>query len=146
MKALMVLVTSVFATPGVRYVTNTSCDTIRLNVAAGITTQIVLEQEPKVTLFADKKHFKINTNAASPRSLAVIPVFESSELEQLQGGRAIPRSQMDLATLLDRNFKTNIFVFFENNNQLMFELRFVPKEKADYVLKVKQSFNGKCEL
>lgn len=71
----MFLIASVFATPGVRYVANTSCDTIRLNVAAGITTQIVLEQEPKVTLFADKKHFKINTNAASPRSLAVIPVL-----------------------------------------------------------------------
>lgn len=133
------------ARPGVREVTSSSCKIIKVNLGLGMTTQIVLEQEPKVTLYADKKHFKVITNTFSPRSLAVIPFVEPSELNILRdpGGR-LP-SSTGLASALKNSFETNLFVFFENNNQLMFELRFVEKKKADYILKVHQVFQD-CNL
>ena len=135
-----------FAASRVRTVSSSSCQVIPVNLSLDMTTQIVLEQEPKVTLYADKKHFKVITNASSPRSLAIIPVVESTELDLFhnpKGGLPAPAA---LASALDRSFKTNLFVFFDNNNQLMFELRFVEKEKADYILKVTQVFGGGCEL
>src|SRR5689334_24248379 len=108
--------------PNVRKVTSTSCHAIRVNLGVGMTTQIVLQQEPKVTLFADKKHFRISTNELAPRSLAVIPFIEASEVNRFDSSprRSSPR---ELAQLLDKNFKTNLFIFFEGNNQLMFDLR-----------------------
>lgn len=130
----------------VRTVTSTSCRAVRVNLAVGMTTQLVLEQEPKVTLYADKKHFKVVTNATSPRSLAVIPVIESADLDHLGDAGAGTLAPAAQARALDGSFKTNLFVFFDNSNQLMFDLRFVEKEKADYILKVKQAFNGGCEL
>ncbi len=137
---------SVFAVPGVRKISSSSCKVVPVNLAIGITTQIVFEQEPKVTLYADKKHFKVVTNASSPRSLAIIPTIESNELDVFRSPRGNLPSPSLLATALDRSFKTNLFVFFDNNNQMMFELRFVQKDKADYILKVSQVFNGDCEL
>ena len=131
---------------GVREVSKTSCDVIPVKLGLGMTTQIVLEQKPKVTLYADKKHFKIHTNKESPRSLAIIPFVESSELDALKDSKGQLPNSKKLASALNENFKTNLFVFFENNNQLMFDLRFVQKEKADYVLKVKQIFNQDCTL
>jgi hypothetical protein len=134
-----------FAKKGLREVTGTSCKAIRVNVALDMTTQIVLDEEPKVTLFADKKHFKITTNTISPRSIGIIPYIESSELDQFKDVQA-RTSPTNLARDLDGSFKTNLFVFFENNNQLMFDLRFVEKKKADYLLKVRQVFNKDCVL
>lgn len=99
-----------------------------------------------MTLFADKKHFKVITNASSPRSLAIIPVIESTELDVFRDPKGNIPAPAALASALDRNFKTNLFVFFDNNNQLMFDLQFVEKQKADYILKVSQVFNGGCEL
>lgn len=130
----------------IREVTSTSCKIIPINLGIGMTTQIVLEQEPKTTLFADKKHFKIVSNATSPRSLAIIPFVEQSELDAFRTpGGALP-APAALASALNGSFKTNLFVFFDNNNQLMFELRFVEKSKADYIVKVTQSFNENCNL
>ena len=134
------------ATAPVRSVSKSSCQVIQVHTAIDMTTQIILEQEPKTTLYADKKHFKVITNATSPRSLAIIPVVESTELDVFRNVKGGLPSPAELASALDRSFKTNLFVFFDNNNQLMFELRFVEKEKADYILKVTQVFNGDCEL
>lgn len=131
---------------GVRSVSGTSCDIIPVNLSLGMTTEIVFEQEPKVTLYADKKHFKIVTNATSPRSLAIIPVIEGTELDSLSANRSTTANPEALAALLNRSFKTNLFVFFDNNNQLMFDLHFTGKPKADYILKVTQTFGGKCDL
>lgn len=134
------------ASTALRKVTSSSCQIIPVNLGLGMTTQIVLEQEPKVTLYADKKHFKIVTNASSPRSLAIIPVLESSDLDPFRDAKGELPSPAALAAALDRSYKTNLFVFFENNNQLMFELRFVEKKKSDYIVKVTETFTGDCSL
>ncbi|MCB0361878.1 MAG: hypothetical protein KDD35_04115 [Bdellovibrionales bacterium] len=129
----------------IREVSATSCEVVQVNLGLGMTTQIVFEQEPKVTLYADKKHFKITTTPLSPRSLAIIPFVESSELDSLQASNKRLSAKM-LASELDEALKTNLVVIFENNNQLMFLLRFVEKDKADYLLTVKQVFNKDCKL
>ncbi|MCB9024812.1 MAG: hypothetical protein H6625_00715 [Bdellovibrionaceae bacterium] len=134
------------ADTGVRRVSSSSCDVIRVNLGIGMTTQIVLEQAPKVTLFADKKHFKISTNPLSPRSLAIIPYIDSTELDMFKDSKSILLAPKPLASALDNSFRTNLFVFFENNNQLLFELRFVVKKQADNILKVTQIFNKDCGL
>lgn len=131
---------------GIRQVSSTSCEIVPVNLGLGMTTQLVFEQEPKVTLFADKKHFKVVTNSSSPRSLAIIPVIEGNELENFSIGHSLLANSAALVKFLNKSFRTNLFVFFDNNNQLMFELKFTEKPKADYILKVTQKFNGSCEL
>jgi len=143
---LIHLFSLLIAAPGVREVEATSCDVIRVNLGLGMTTQIVLEQEPEVTLFADKKHFKVNTNSSAPRSLAIIPFISSNEVDVFRNEAGRLPEEKSLAAALDKSFKTNLFVFFKNNNQLMFELRFVEKSRADYILKVKQIFKESCVL
>lgn len=123
---------------GVREVSGSSCRPIQINLGLGLTTQLIFEQEPKVTLFADKTHFKIVTNPSSPRSVAIIPNVDPSELERLKG--------RSIARVLDQNLKTNLFIIFAGSNQLMFDLRFVDKAKADYVVKVNQTFPEDCVL
>ena len=129
----------------VRSVSSTSCKSIPVNLSVDMTTQIILEQEPKVTLFADKKHFKIVTNAVSPRSLAIIPVIEQSELESFKINAVLP-GPAALATALDQSFKTNLIVIFDHSNQVMFDLHFVEKSKTDKIVKVTQTFEPGCEL
>lgn len=135
---------SAFAGTALREVSSTSCKAIPIELGMGMTTQIIFEQEPKVTLFADQTHFKVVTNSSANRSIAIIPVISSSEIESL-GVRA-SASPTALVNALNANIKTNLFVFFENNNQLMFELRFTEKKNADYLVKVKQIFNDGCAL
>ncbi|MCB0390902.1 MAG: hypothetical protein KDD58_06420 [Bdellovibrionales bacterium] len=135
-----------FALNSVREVNNTSCDVIPIRLGLGVTTQLIFEQEPKVTLYADKAHFKISTNELSPRSLAIIPFIEKSEIENFRNSKGdIPGNEY-LAKMFDKSFRTNLFVFFKNNNQLMFELRFVEKKQADYIVKVNQKFDKGCLL
>lgn len=136
----------VFSSSGVREVEATSCEVIRVNLGLGMTTQIVLEQAPEVTLYADKRHFKITTNSSAPRSLAVIPFVSGSEIDVFRNSEGKLPSPKALAEALDQSFRTNLFVFFKNNNQLMFELRFVEKNRADFILKVKQVFREGCNL
>ena len=131
---------------GVREVEATSCEVIKVNLGLGITTQIVLEQQPKTTLYADKSHFKVQSNEGTPRSLAVIPYIQSSEVNTFRKSNGELPSPEKLANALNESFRTNLFVFFENENQLMFELQFVPKAKADYILKVRQKFSKECSL
>lgn len=140
------LIPFLLASSDIREVRETSCNLIRVNLGLGMTTQIILDQSPKVTLYADKKHFQISTNPSSPRSLAIIPFVEPNELDSFRDSQGKLPSPKDLAEVLDKSFRTNLFVFFENNNQLMFELRFVKKEKADHILKVTQIFNEDCVL
>lgn len=134
------------STLGVRTVSASSCEVTKINLGLGLTTQIVFEQEPKLTLYADKKHFKITSNDLAPRSLAIIPFFEANELNPFRDTSGALLAPDKLANALNRSFKTNLFVFFKNNNQLMFELKFSEKEKADYVVKVKQTFGKDCAL
>lgn len=132
---------------GVRDVTATSCQVVRVNLALRMTTQIVFEQPPSLTLHADEQHFKIRTNEEAKRSIAIIPHIESSTIEQVtSGSQAQNLSQKELAKRLDEALRTNLFVFFNRSNQLMFELRFVEKDKADYIVNVKQDFNQECKI
>jgi hypothetical protein len=137
---------STYAKSGVRKTTSSSCDIIRVNLGLGMTTQIVLDQEPKVTLYADKTHFKINTTPVSPRSVSIIPFVDPAELNVFRDVHGKLPSPKNLAMALDKSFKTNLFIFFDNDNQLMFELHFVEKKKADYLLKVRQTFKKDCVL
>jgi hypothetical protein len=130
----------------VRRVSSDSCKMIPVKVALGRTTQIVLEQTPKSTLFADKKHFKIVTDPSSPRSLAIIPLIDNNDLSLFGMTGGSLRSPTALVSALNKSFKTNLFVFFDQSNQLMFELQFVEKDRADNILKVTQVFNGECDL
>lgn len=135
-----------FGKSGVREISSSSCDIIHVNLGLGMTTQIMLDQEPKVTLYADKTHFKINTTPVAPRSISIIPFVDPAELNVFRDSRGKLPSQKALAIALDKSFKTNLFIFFDNDNQLMFELHFVEKKKADYLLKVKQTFKKDCVL
>lgn len=133
-------------TPEVRVVEASSCDAVVVNVALGMTTQIIFDQKPRTTLFADKKHFRIETHASSERSVAIIPVITGSEVDSFRSETGALPDDKVLANFLDESFRTNLFIFFDHNNQLMFQLRFVAKKKADYVLKVKQVFPESCRL
>jgi hypothetical protein len=133
------------AGPTMREVSSTSCKAIPIELGIGMTTQIIFEQEPKVTLFADQTHFKVVTNGKANRSIAIIPLISSSEIEGIKNGHPGMSSEA-VAAALNASIKTNLFVFFENNNQLMFELRFADKKNADYMVKVKQVFTGECVL
>lgn len=147
---ILYLLLSLFGSPlenGVRSLKASSCEVIPLKLALGVTTQIVFEQEPSVTLYADEQHFKIQSTPNVPRSIAVIPQFSQSELDSLiksSGSKNL--DQEGLAKVLDHYFKTNLFVFFDSSSQLMFELKFVEPSKADYILKVQQKFTKECLL
>lgn len=129
-----------------RNVSSSSCNSVAVNVGLDMTTQLVFEQEPKVTLFADKRHFKIVTNALSPRSLAIIPFIEGNELDVFRNSSGHLPSGPALASALDKNFNTNLFVFFDHGNQLTFHLHFVDKSKADNIVKIQQKFDDGCVL
>lgn len=130
----------------VREVSVTSCEAIRINLALRMTTQIIFEQKPKETLFADHKHFRINTSDRAPRSLAIIPFIEASELNAFRDAHGNLPDDKEMAKRLDESLKTNLFVYFDNSNQLLFHLHFVEQEKVDDIVKVKQIFNGSCNL
>jgi hypothetical protein len=63
----------------------------------------------------------------------------------VESERSFPGGQA-LAEALDRVYRTNLFVFFKGSTRLMFRLRFVEKNQADYVLRVKQIFQKGCSL
>ncbi|MDB5038596.1 MAG: hypothetical protein JWQ35_2124 [Bacteriovoracaceae bacterium] len=135
---------------GVREVTATSCEVIRLNVALGMTSQLIFDEPPTLTLHADEEHFKVKTTPEAKRSIAIIPFVDSATLAQLFQSRreenVIIPSPRVLAERLDAAYHTNLFVFFKNSNQLMFELRFVEKPKVDFILNVRQAFRKDCQL
>jgi len=136
---------------GVREVSATSCQVIRINLSPGMTTQLIFQQAPVLSLHADEQHFKIHTNEAAPRSIAIIPHVDSSTISRLfpqqepQGAAGKP-SHGELVSRLDESLRTNLFVFFKRSNQLMFDLRFVEKSRADYIVHIQQEFVGDCQL
>ena len=140
--AFAMLSTTTHAGSRLREVTGTSCKAISIKVGVGLTTQVVFEQEPKTTLLADQSHFKIVTNGSAKRSIAIIPTLAANELEAL--GAAGPTNTFVAA--LNGSLKTNLFVFFDSQNQLMIELSFAAKDSADYLVKVTQRFDERCAL
>lgn len=132
---------------GVREIKATGCDIVRVNVSLGMTTVLDLADlgEPTLTLHADEQHFILKTHENAKRSIAILPQVSEADLREIfsqHGGR--PTSETELAKGLDKAFRTNLFVFFKNNQRMMFQLRFVPKASADYVLRVKPQFKGDC--
>ncbi len=136
---------------GVREVKATSCQVIPVYLSPGLTTQLIFEQAPVLSLHADDQHFKVHTNEAAPRSIAIIPNIDSQTVSQLfpqqsPGSTPTIPSSRELVKKLDQNLRTNLFVFFKRSNQLMFELKFVEKSKADYIIHIKQTFSQECVL
>lgn len=135
---------------GVREVKATSCQVIPVYLSPGLTTQLIFEQAPVLSLHADDQHFKVHTNEAAPRSIAIIPNVDGGIIAQMfpqaPGMPPTIPSAKELVRKLDQNLRTNLFVFFKKSNQLMFELRFVEKSKADYIIHIKQSFSQECVL
>lgn len=134
---------------GVREVKATGCDIIRVNVSLGMTTVLDLADvgEPSLTLHADEEHFILRTHENAKRSIAILPQVSEADLRRIfhhQDG--VSRSESELAQGLDRSFRTNLFVFFKTNQRLMFQLRFVPKAQADYVLRIKPEFRKECHV
>src|SRR4051812_24234150 len=68
---------------GVREVSASSCDVIRLNVALGMTSQLVFDEVPTLTLHADEEHFKVKTTPDAKRSIAIIPFVDGATLSRL---------------------------------------------------------------
>jgi len=133
---------------GVREVRATSCDIVRINLALGMTTQLMFETAPTMTLHADEEHFKIRSSADAKRSIAIVPFVDQATIAQLTGQHVngLSLSPALFAKKLDEALRTNLFVFFKNGSQFMFEMRFVEKSKADYIVSVRQSFTKDCLL
>jgi hypothetical protein len=139
-----IMILSTIGNLRVRTVTATSCDIIPINLGIGMTTQLVFDQEPRVTLYADKDHFLIQGTKEAPKSLAVIPLIRSNEIRSSVGPEKSSTSA--ITELVDTAFTTNLFVFFSHNQQFMFEFHFVAKKKADFAVHIKRGFSGKCDL
>jgi len=131
---------------GVRNVEATSCDVIRINVSLGMTTVLDLTQvgEPTVTLHTDEERFILRTHENAKRSIAILPQVSEQEVRMLSRNSNQVLSGRALANTLDRTFRTNLFVFFKSNARLIFQLRFVEKTRADYVVRIKQSYKKEC--
>lgn len=130
---------------GMREVQASSCEIVRVNLSVGMTTQLVFEEVPVQTLHADEEHFKVRSSPDAPRSIAVIPSISSQTLAEAAARGQDPMGKAFMDSI-DRAFSTNLFVFFKNSNQLVFQLRFVPKSQADNIVKVRQVFKRDCNL
>lgn len=132
---------------GVRVVSATSCEVIPVKLALGITTQLIFQEEPAVTLNADEKHFNIQATPQVPRSIAIIPQVSRQEIDEItKHSPSTSGARKGLEKSLNAHFKTNLFVFFKSQTQLMFELQFVEPKHSDYILKVNQVFDPECLL
>lgn len=130
---------------GVRQVSATSCEVIRINLSLGMTTQLVFDEAPTMTLHAVEEQIKVRSSPSAPRSVALIPSISGGLIMQMFPNNPNPTSAM-IARSLDPTFATNFFVYFKNGNQLTFHLRFVEKSKADYTVQVRQKFKKECQL
>ena len=130
---------------GVREITATPCDVVKVNVALGMSTVLDLSDvgEPTLTLVADETHYHIKTHENARRSIAILPAIQSDEIQRLtsSSGNSNPSA---VALLLDQTFQTNLFVYFKSNTRMIFQLRWVEKPKVDYVVKVRQTFRREC--
>lgn len=132
---------------GLREVKATACEIIPIKVAVGMTTQLIFEEEPKLTLFAEEKRYQIASNPQAPRSIAIIPRFSPEDIERA-AIRSSQRSLSDkeVSKLLNEAFKTNLFVFFERQDQFLLSLQIVPKSQSDLIVKVHRKFSEDCVL
>ncbi len=131
---------------GVRVVKATSCDIIDVHVSLGMSVLLQFDSTPSLTFHADEEHFLVRSSDSAKRTLAIIPHVKEEELRRLtRQDEALP-SGASLSKLLDRIFRTNLFVFFKNSSRLLFRFKFVEKERADYVLRIKQIYRKGCEL
>lgn len=133
---------------GVREVKATGCDIVRVNVSLGMTTVLDLADvgEPTLTLHADEEHFILKTHENAKRSIAILPQVTEQDLRKIFSQENYSKAEPQLSQGLDKVFRTNLFVFFKNNQRLMFQLRFVPKANADYVLRIRPEFKGGCRV
>lgn len=133
---------------GVREIKATGCDIVRVNVSLGMTTVLDLADvgEPTLTLHADEEHFILKTHENAKRSIAILPQVTEQDLRKIFSQEGYSQAEPQLSQGLDKAFRTNLFVFFKNNQRLMFQLRFVPKTKADYVLRIRPEFKGGCRV
>lgn len=132
-------------TPGVRFVDVSSCDVARVNLSVGMSTQIIFEEVPTVTYNGDEQNFKVRSTEDVPRSIVITPTITSESLAQSMSTHGV-RSEQEMMSRLDRTYSTNLFVFFKNANQLLFQLHFVDKQKADNIVRVHQVFKKDCNL
>lgn len=129
---------------GVRFVDATSCDKTQIYLAVGMSTQVIFEDAPVVTYNGDEQNFRIRSSEDVPRSIVITPTITPESFAQAVGSQSGRSSQM--TNRLDRTYSTNLFVFFKNSNQLLFQLRFVDKAKADNIIRVRQIFKKDCNL
>ncbi len=113
----------------------------------GMSTLLQFDDEPQLTFHADDQRFLIKSHESAKRTLIIMPRIKETDFRQLFSSEtnAYPSGKV-IADALDRNFRTNLFVFFRGNRRLMFRLRFVEKAEADYVLRVKEIFAKGCAL
>lgn len=127
---------------GVRFVDATSCDVVKVNLSVGMSTQLIFEEAPVATYNGDEQTFRIRSSEDAPRSVVITPTITPESLAQnMQGNQ--PAQVMNR---IDKTFSTNLFVFFKNSNQMLFQLRFVEKSKADNIIRVRQLFKKDCNL
>jgi len=129
---------------GVRRVEATACKVVDVRLSVGMSTLLEFDQEPTLTFHADDQHFSLKNSESAKRSLAIIPNIREQDVRSLFPNTDFPPGGAILADALDRTYRTNLFVFFKGSGRLMFQLRFVDKSKADYVLKIKQVFRKDC--
>jgi hypothetical protein len=130
---------------GVRFVDASSCDVVKINLAVGMSTQLIFEEVPVVTYNGDEQTFRVRSSEDVPRSIVITPTITSESLTQTMHQRGL-RNESQVVSQLDRTYSTNLFVFFKNSNQLLFQLRFVDKSKADNIIRVRQHFKKDCNL
>jgi len=133
---------------GVRKVDATPCDVVDVNLSLGMSVLLQFDSDPSLTFHADEEHFLVRTTDSAKRTIAIIPHVKEEELRKLfrsEGGEFLLPSQNQVAAVLDKSLRTNLFVFFKNSTRLMFRLRFVEKDRADYVVRVRQTYKKGCE-
>lgn len=129
----------VMAPGGVRIVNASPCDVIDVNLSLGMSALLQFDTDPTLTFHADEDHFLVRSSDSAKRTIAIIPHVKETELRQ------ISESRIPSASELDRTFRTNLFVFFKSGSRLIFRLRFVEKDRADYVLRIRQIVKRGCE-
>jgi len=141
MIVLLFAVQLVTAPGGVRIVNASPCDVTDVNLSLGMSALLQFDTDPTLTFHADEEHFLVKSSESAKRTIAIIPHIKESELRQISSSE----SRLPTAGELDRALRTNLFVFFKSGSRLIFRLRFVEKDRADYVLRIRQVVKKGCE-
>ena len=146
------LITALFLvsanTPGVRVVDTSPCDVVDIYLSLGMSVLLQFDSDPTLTFHADEEHFIVRSSESAKRTIAIIPHVKEEEIRKLFRSENeefhLPSTAL-VASTLDKTLRTNLFVFFKNSTRFIFRLRFVEKEKADYVVRIRQTFKKGCE-